>query len=864
MRKLNWLLAAACLILQNISSSGLDAPDYAFLLSAQVAANPPRIAISWPAKDTPAIYVRRKLVTDRYWGPAVTTLPGNATSFVDSNVEAGAAYEYEFKAQIAELPENQFAYGYIAAGAQLPAVEKRGKVALIVDSTVAAGLGGELETLRLDLIGDGWNVVRHDVSRYSSPPEVKAVIKADYDADRENMRAVFLIGHVPVPYSGLINPDMHVNHLGAWPADVYYGEMDGSWTDFSVNKNDCEYADNNNVPGDGKFDQATIPGEVELEVGRIDLSNLPAFAPRSEIDLLKNYFRKNHAFRVGALSAPARGLVRDNFGVISEDAPATDAWRSFPNMLGLQNVQEIGPDTFFPILNSQAYLWAYAGGGGDWEKADGVGSTTDFVTGDPKAIFYLLHGSYFGDWNNQDNFLRAALATPNYGLVSIWSSLPHWYFHHMALGETIGYATRLTQNNREGVYRNQEDLSIGEVHTSMMGDPTLRAFPIAPPTNPRLSETDVLTLNWDASPQAVEGYNVYWARSFEGPWSRMNRRTVTGTSFEQSIPSSGHYVYMVKAAALQTTGSGTFNNLSQGIFIEYDSPIAAVPEVSVAADDSVGDENGDYIVFRFSRDAGLESPLSVNVQLAGTAVAGQDYPAQPATVVFPVGSSTTSWTIHPTQDGLLENDETIALTLLGGAGYRLGFDTAQAIIKGSAISQIDASVVSSAGTEGGDPIVFQFARNAGLESALTVNLQFSGTASAGQDYIAPPSTIQFPAGEATATLSIAPLQDNVNELDETVVVTVAPGPFYTVGAESATGTIKASGSSLISEPGISAAGFGFDASGFASHPYRVESRPPDGSWRMRANGISGPDGAISYRETTPPGGVAEFYRVVWE
>ena len=43
-------------------------------------------------------------------------------------------------------------------------------------------------------------------------------------------------GHVPVPYSGDIVPDGHMpDHVGAWPCDGFYGDMDGTWTDNAVN-----------------------------------------------------------------------------------------------------------------------------------------------------------------------------------------------------------------------------------------------------------------------------------------------------------------------------------------------------------------------------------------------------------------------------------------------------------------------------------------------------------------------------------------------------------------------------------------------------------------------------------------------------
>lgn len=867
MRKLTLLLTALLLLTSSVRADR-EPVEHAFLLSAQAVASPASITIRWPAKPVPQITVRRKLLADANWGPAVT-LAGSATSYTDTSVQPSIAYEYEFQAVIQENPR-ETAYGYICAGANVPLDESRGKVMLVVDNRFAAALSSELETLRKDLIGDGWKVVRRDVSPDSSPPEVKSLIRGEYNADPGNMRAVFLIGHVPVPYSGVINPDMHADHLGAWPADVYYGEMDGEWTDYSAYKVGSTYKWNDNVPGDGKFDQSTIPGNVELQVGRVDFHNMPGFSPRSELDLLRNYLRKDHAFRHRTLNAALRGLIRDNFRTIDGDAPAVDAWRAFPGLFGPGNYIENGYNQFFPVLQNDSYLFAYAGGGGDWKKADGVGTTANFVNGDPKAIFYLLHGSYFGDWNTPDNFLRSAIATPSYGLVSIWSSLPHWYFHPMALGESIGFVTRLTQNNRNGVYRNSVDLSIGQVHISMMGDPTLRAFPLAPPSNFQLSASDKLRFSWNPSWQTIDGYNIYYATSYDAPFAKAARRPIVGDYFEMSMLPAGRYVFMIKSSALQTTGSGSFNNLSQGIFLEADLSGAPppTPEVNIAASDGSGNEEGDPIVFTLSRDAGVNTALSVNLQFSGSATPGQDYPAG-ATVTFQPGNALATITITPTKDSALEPAENIVATLLNGAGYTIGpANSATATIAADpppilATISIDAS--DAVGDEHGDSILFALTRTPPLDAALTVYLQGSGTATPDVDYIAVTNVI-FGAGNSNAWLRIWPASDTIAELDETIVVTVVPGSGYQLGTNIvAQGVIAGSGESKITTIKLSdVRAFGFEATGFANREYRIESRTPAGTWTTRTNAVAAADGKVKYNEANTANAECLFYRVVWE
>src|SRR5205814_612394 len=196
-------------------------------------------------------------------------------------------------------------YGYVQSGINVPLLENRGKVVLVVDRTYAAQLASELNRLQQDLVGDGWTVLRHDVGRSDSVVSVKNLIKADYNADPAGVKSVFLFGHVPVPYSGQLNPDGHPEHIGAWPADVYYGDMDGNWTDSSVNYTQSANSDPadrarlTNRPGDGKFDQTQIPSSLELEVGRVDLANMPgddywgidAVIP-SETELLRRYLVK--------------------------------------------------------------------------------------------------------------------------------------------------------------------------------------------------------------------------------------------------------------------------------------------------------------------------------------------------------------------------------------------------------------------------------------------------------------------------------------------------------------------------------------------------------------------------------------------
>src|SRR5205823_10005799 len=133
-----------------------------------------------------------------------------------------------------------------------------------------------------------------------------------------------------------------------------------------------------------------------------------------------------------------------------------------------ENVSEAGFGRFFPTVTSQSFLWAYGSGGGSYYYSSGIGTANDFALQDARIVFTMFLGSYFGDWNNESNFLRAPLGSTTYTLTSSWAGRPHWFYHHMGLGQTIGYSTRLTQNNPDGgLYQNQVNYGARGVHVSL-------------------------------------------------------------------------------------------------------------------------------------------------------------------------------------------------------------------------------------------------------------------------------------------------------------------------------------------------------------------------------------------------------------
>lgn len=523
---------------------------------AEVQSGPPRITVKWEAFNGATGYqVFRKLKGATSWGGTLASLGASAVQYIDDSPLVGTSYEYKV---VRSTTSSGSGYGYVNSGIGIPMVEYRGKVILLVDDLYTAPLATQLTTTVRDLEGDGWTVLRYDVSRTAPVPSIRSLVVNAYNSDPQNVKAVFIIGHVPVPYSGNLAPDGHGDHYGAWCADVHYGDVNGTWTDNSVNNTNASGTRNDNVPGDGKYDQSTIPSEVELAVGRVDLYDLPAFS-QNEYQLTAAYLDKLHAWKVKQITAQTRGVIHDNFASNAEGF-GQNGWRGFSPLVHPNNVTA---GNYFSTLTSQSHIWSYACGPGWWDNIYGVGSTQQFANSNVQTIFTGMFGSYFGDWDSQNNFLRAALASGT-TLCNFWAGMPNWFIHHMGLGETIGYSTVLSQNNVS--HYETTNWQTRRVHIALMGDPTLRMHIVAPPSNVQIASPNSsnAVLNWTGSSEPfLLGYHVY--RYNGQSWERRTQVPVLATSFTDNTTGlSGTIRYMVRALKPETTPSGTYQNLSIG------------------------------------------------------------------------------------------------------------------------------------------------------------------------------------------------------------------------------------------------------------------------------------------------------------
>lgn len=255
------------------------------------------------------------------WTP-VANPPAFPGGQKDDSVDTGVRYAY----RIYRGPLGAANSFHLHSGVNIQPVESRGVALVLVENSVAAAIQTKVDRLKQDLVGDGWGVIvqnnmpKHNdavwANNIANIATIKQVIVSNFNyaaslTPPKALKAVLLLGHIPVPRSGFLHTDGHIDHVGAWSADGYYadaytGSGDIAWTDTKpVPPAQPEInpwiPDITNGPGDGMFDHDLYPSKLEVAVGRVDFAKLTATS-KTEAQMLNDYLDKDHNYRHHLLS----------------------------------------------------------------------------------------------------------------------------------------------------------------------------------------------------------------------------------------------------------------------------------------------------------------------------------------------------------------------------------------------------------------------------------------------------------------------------------------------------------------------------------------------------------------------------------
>ena len=190
----------------------------------------------------------------------------------------------------------------------------------------------------------------------------------------------------------------------------------------------------------------------------------------------------------------------------------------------------------------------------------------------------------------------------------------------------------------------------------------------------------------------------------------------------------------------------------------------APPPPSLTASFSANPTSGQAPLNVQFTDTSSGSPISWNWNFGdGSTSTAQN----PAHTYNNAGSFTATLTVTGADGSTSSASQTITATS-GGGGQPAITLTA---------TQPDAYVSNQA------PATVNFHRTGDTSQSYEVYWSFSGTAQDGVDYGPLPTNSPFPAGQADAALTITPINHGQTN-DETVIVTLMPGPDYQAGSPS--------------------------------------------------------------------------------
>ena len=161
---------------------------------------------------------------------------------------------------------------------------------------------------------------------------------------------------------------------------------------------------------------------------------------------------------------------------------------------------------------------------------------------------------------------------------------------------------------------------------------------------------------------------------------------------------------------------------------------------------------------------------------SNSAVPGSDFTATSGTLTFAVGDTSKTISVATIQDVFDEADETFWVQLTSATGATVVDGTGQGVILDD--DPLPTLSVGDATASEGDAVVFAVTlstasgRDVTATYATAAHSTGQDPATPGTDYTAAPGTLRIPAGSTSTTISVATIDDDDAEHDETFLVKI--------------------------------------------------------------------------------------------
>ena len=162
-----------------------------------------------------------------------------------------------------------------------------GDLIIFINNTIYNAIKASIDQYVLDVGRDGYWATIYTVNG-GSPAELKSFIQS------QNPQGVLFVGALPIAWFEM-DDDFHDVH-SEFPCDLFYMDTNGIWID---------------PDGDGLYSDVTGEIHPEIWAGRLWTPTLNG----NDTDLINDYFKRNHLFRLGQLghSYSALAYVDDDW-----------------------------------------------------------------------------------------------------------------------------------------------------------------------------------------------------------------------------------------------------------------------------------------------------------------------------------------------------------------------------------------------------------------------------------------------------------------------------------------------------------------------------------------------------------------------
>lgn len=361
---------------------------------------------------------------------------------------------------------------------------KKPNFCVIVNSTIYPAIKTELDLYSVDLNTSGYDT-KIITGAWSTIEQVRAILRNEWQ--NNGSIGTLLIGNFPVPWYF----DKYQNRI--FPIDLYYMDLDGVWVD------------SNN---DSVFDDHLGNVAPDIIFGRLPAHILSG----DETQLIINYFRKVHLYRIGQLKLPNKNLVYvDDDWIPEADGWKKDAQINYENVtLVTDAAKTCAKDYKKRLLDDYEFIEVHCHTNNNYNghnfKANSVFEPEDvnyldIKHIDPHTFFTILFTCGAANYTIPDFLAGWYVFADTYGLISISSTkiggMRDYDEIYMPLSEnkTIGKAFK------EWFMKTADTYSCKYYGMTIIGDPLLK-------TNQYDLEYENITFS-NPNPYNDETINIY-------------------------------------------------------------------------------------------------------------------------------------------------------------------------------------------------------------------------------------------------------------------------------------------------------------------------------------------------------------------